>query len=368
MTALASFLRREAALIGCLISTALFFTVLADPVKNVGSLGAFSLFTVWLVGIILWAAFSVLRHADVIAHELGEPLGTLVLTLAVMCIEVSIIAAVMFTGEPNAGIARDTMFAVIMIVINGLAGLALLLGGIRHHEQTYNLQSAQSYLGVLLPLSVCVLILPNFTRSTSEGTFSTPQLIFVGLIAFLIYGVFLAIQTARHREFFAEPTDSADSSEDSEKPKPSIGYHVVLLLAYLVPIVLLAKNLGYTVDYAIADLGAPQALGGVIVAIMVLAPEGLSALFAALDNRLQRSINLLLGSAVASIGLTIPAVVIITLFTGHPLTLGLNPANSILLVVTLGSAFITFSGGKTNILQGAVHLVLFLAYLILIFD
>ncbi len=362
------FLRREAALIGCLISVALFFTVLAEPVEQLDGALPFAFFTVWLVGIILWAAFSVLRHADIIAHELGEPLGTLVLTLSVMCIEVSIITAVMFSGEPNPAFARDTMFAVIMIVLNGLIGLALLLGGIRHHEQTSNLQGAQSYLGVLLPLAGFVLILPNFTLSTPEGTFSTSQLVFVGGIAFLLYGVFLAIQTVRHREFFTEPAATTVDHSSTDAPRPRLVVHFVFLLAYLIPIVLLAKKLGYSMDYAITNLGAPQALGGVIVAAMVLAPEGLSALFAALNNRLQRSINLLLGSAVASIGLTIPAVVVITLLTGNPLTLGLNHADSILLVVTLASALITFFSGKTNILQGAIHLVLFLAYLILIFD
>ncbi len=368
MNRFTTFLRREAALIGCLISTALFFTVFAEPVKQLDGFLPFALFTGWLLAVILWAAFSVLRHADVIAHELGEPLGTLVLTLSVMCIEVSIITAVMFSGDPNPAFARDTMFAVIMIVLNGLIGLALLLGGIRHHEQTYNLQGAQSYLGVLLPLAGFVLILPNFTLSTPEGTFSTTQLIFVGLIAFLIYGVFLAIQTVRHREFFTEPSTPTDDHPSVDAKKPNVVLHVILLLAYLVPIVLLAKKLGYTMDYAISTLGAPQALGGVIVATMVLAPEGLSALFAALNNRLQRSVNLLLGSAVASIGLTIPAVVLITILTGNPLTLGLNHADSILLLITLASALITFVSGKTNILQGAIHLVLFLAYLILIFD
>lgn len=368
MNSITTFLRREASLVACLLTTALFFTVFAEPVKNLGGLGQFSFFSIWLLAIILWAAFSVLRHADVIAHQLGEPLGTLVLTLCVMCIEVSIITAVMFTGEPNSGFARDTMFAVIMLVLNGLVGLALLLGGLRHHEQTYNLQSAQSYLGVLLPLAVCVLILPNFTRSTAAGTYSTPQLVFVGLIAFLIYSVFLAIQTIRHREFFEEPGGN-DHEPDSDCATPApLAFHGVMLIAYLIPIVLLAKKLGYGLDYAIATLGAPQALGGVIVAALVLAPEGLSSLFAAMQNRLQRSVNLLLGSAVASIGLTVPAVVIITLLTGNALTLGLSAADSILLALTLGSAVITFFSGRTNILQGAVHLVLFLAYLLLIFD
>ncbi len=365
---IATFLRREAALVACVITTALFFTVLAEPMKSLDGLGEFSFFSIWLLAVILWAAFSVLRHADVIAHQLGEPIGTLVLTLSVMCIEVSIITSVMFTGEPNAGFARDTMFAVIMIALNGLVGLALLVGGLRHHEQTYNLQSAQSYLGVLLPLAGCVLILPNFTRSTAAGTFSTPQLIFIGIIAFLIYSVFLAIQTISHRKIFEEPDDGEHTHNAECGTRPPLVFHGVMLIAYLIPIVLLAKKLGLALDFAIATLGAPQALGGVIVAALVLAPEGLSSLFAAMQNRLQRSVNLLLGSAVASIGLTVPAVVVITLMTGNALTLGLSPASTVLLALTLGSAVITFFSGRTNILQGAVHLVLFLAYILLIFD
>ncbi|MGC1479570.1 MAG: ionic transporter y4hA [Chthoniobacterales bacterium] len=367
MNSLTAFFRREAALFASIVTTILFFTVLAGPMKNLDSPVAFAFYSAWLLAIILWAAFSVLRHADVIAHRLGEPLGTLILTIAVMGIEVSIIMAVMFTGEPNPAFARDTMFAVIMLVVNGLVGLALLMGGLKHHEQTYNLQSAQSYLGVLLPLSVCVLILPNFTQSTPEGTYSTPQLIFVGVISILIYAVFLAIQTVRHREFFADP-NSANFEHEHDADEPSLVPHFILLILYLIPIVLLAKNLGYAMDYAIVTLGAPPAIGGVIVAAMVLAPEGLSALFAALNNRLQRSVNLLLGSSVASIGLTAPAVVAITLVTGNALTLGLSHADSVLLALTLATAIITFFSGKTNILQGAIHLVLFLAYLILIFD
>lgn len=372
MNAVTSFLKREAALVACVVTAILFFTVLLEPAKNLSSFGLFAFFSVWLIAIILWAAFSVLRHADIIAHELGEPLGTLILTLAVMCIEVSIIGAVMFTGSPNPGFARDTIFAVIMIVLNGLVGVGLLLGGLRHHEQTYNLQSAQSYLGVLLPLAVFVLILPNFTESTPEGSFSTLQLSFVGADAMLIYAVFLAIQTRRHRAFFESAADAV-AVEHAHEADPSDGkvnvlFHSIMLVLYLVPIVLLAKKLGYAMDFAIETLNAPQAIGGVIVAGMVLAPEGLSAIFAAMQNNLQRSVNLLLGSAVASIGLTVPAVVAITLFTGNPLVFGLNNADSVLLTLTLASSIITFSSGRTNVLQGAVHLVLFAAYVVLIFD
>ncbi len=369
MTRVRTFLRREAGLIGSIATTILFFTVFAEPVKHPVHPAVLILLSLWIVATILWASFSVLRHADVLAHELGEPLGTLVLTVSVTCIEVSIITAVMFTGEPNPEFARDTMFAVIMLVMNGLIGLALLLGGFLHHEQTCHLQGSQSYLGVLLPLSICILVLPNFTRSTPEGTYSSLQLTLVGVTGLLLYGIFLGIQTIRHRDFFSEPADPGSAvHEPPPAQQHSRPARIVLLLAYLIPIVLLAETLGHGMDYAITNLGAPAALGGVIVAAMVLAPEGLSALSAALNNRLQRSINLLLGSAVASIGVTIPAVVVITLVTGKPLILGLPAAESVLLALTLASAIITFFSGKTNILQGAIHLVLFVVFGILIFD
>jgi Ca2+:H+ antiporter len=276
------------------------------------------------------------------------------------------IAAVMLTGPQESTLARDTMFAVVMIVFNGMAGLSLLVGGLRYHEQTYNLQGASSFLAVILPLAVLGLVLPNFT-STPGGTLSTLHEGFLMLMSLALYGVFLAIQTLRHRHYFVteEIVETRDRAELDLRPA---AYHGVLLLAYIVPIVLLSKKIAVPIDHAIGVLGAPAALAGFLVAALILAPESLAAVRAALANQLQRAINLLLGSVLASISLTIPAVLAIGLLTDRTVVLGLEPVDVILLVLTLGMSTLTFGSGRTNILLGAVHLLLFFSYLILIFE
>jgi Ca2+:H+ antiporter len=258
------------------------------------------------------------------------------------------------------------MFAVVMIVFNGMAGLALLVGGLRYHEQTYNLQGASSFLAVILPLAVLGLVLPNFT-SAPGGTLSTLHEGFLMLMSVALYGVFLAIQTLRHRHYFVteEIVETRDRAELDLRPA---AYHGALLLAYIVPIVLLSKKIAVPIDHAIGVLGAPAALAGFLVAALILAPESLSAVRAALANQLQRAINLLLGSVLASISLTIPAVLAIGLLTGRTVVLGLESVDVILLVLTLGMSTLTFGSGRTNILLGAVHLLLFFSYLILIFE
>lgn len=335
----------------------------------------------WLLGltavlfaVILAAAFGVVRHADALAVLLGEPYGTLILTLSVISIEVLMISAVMLTGNENPTLARETMYAVVMIVLNGMVGLTLILGGLRHHEQEYNLQGANAFLAVILPLAVLVLVLPNYTRSTEGPTLSVPQEIFLSVISIGLYGVFLAVQTVRHRSYFLAPDTAADGdAPDVEDEHPGLvlrspGFHAAFLLAYMVPIVYLAKLLAIPIDTGIDRFGAPEALGGFIVAVLVLSPEVMSAIRAALANRLQRSVNIFLGSVAATIGLTVPAVLAISLFAGKPVTLGLPPVDTVLLLLTLAVSIVTFASGRTNVLQGAVHLVLFLAYLVLIFD
>jgi Ca2+:H+ antiporter len=365
-------LRREIALPACVGTAALVYGVFADTLDHPGSLVTLGLLSVWVIGAILWAAFSAVRHADAIAHALGEPLGTLVLTLAVTSIEVSIIGAVMFNGLPNESFARDTIFAVVMIVLNGLVGLSLLLGGLRHREQTYHLESGQAYLGVILPLAILALVLPNYTTATPDASLSSGQLLFLAAVSLLLYAVFLGIQTVRNRDYFEERLADLEHGVGGPLagPLPArvLWGHAALLVAYLIPIVMLAEKLGHGIDFAIADLDAPQGLGGVLVASLVLAPEGVTALRAAKENRLQRSVNVLLGSVLASIGLTIPVMVAICLLTDRHLILGLNPANATLLVLTLASSVLTFLSGKTNMLQGAIHLVLFFGFVVLIFD
>jgi len=329
----------------------------------------------WIFAVMLWCAFGVVRHADCLAELLGEPYGTLILTIAVISIEVSLIAAIMLHGGANPTLARDTMLAVIMIVLNGMVGVALLIGGLRHGEQAFNLQGARAFLAVILPLATMSLILPRFTTSTADPTLNRPQAILFAIITVALYATFIAIQTRRHSGFFMQPSSdtTADAGDDGRhghgdlNPR-SIPYHAVFLVLTLLPIVLLSKKLAVLVDHGTETLGAPAALGGVLVAILVLTPEGLAAFHAALANRLQRSVNICLGSALATIGLTIPAVLTINVVTDLHVVLGLEPTEIILLVLTLLLSMLTFGGVRTNVLQGAVHLVVFLVYLVLIFD
>ena len=332
----------------------------------------------WIFAVMLWCAFSVVRHADHLAERLGEPYGTLILTLAVIGIEVSLIAAIMVSGPDTATLARDTMMAALMIVLNGIVGAALLIGGIRHREQHFNLQGAQAFLTVLIPLATMALILPRFTISTPEPTLSPLQGVGFAVVTVALYITFLAIQTSRHRNFFQEPRASTAREEDVEEKKTgrekksilfsSVTLHAILLLLTMIPVVLLSKKLAILVDYGINALRAPAALGGILIATLVLTPESISALKAALDNRLQRAVNICLGSALSTIGLTIPAVLVISMVTGQDVVLGLNSTSIVLLILTLFMSAITFGGIRTSMLQGAVHLVVFCVYLILIFS
>lgn len=327
----------------------------------------------WLFAVMLWSALKVVHHADCLALKLGEPYGTLILTLSVISIEVLMIAALMLSGSNNPTLARDTMFAVVMIVLNGMVGLALVLGALRHHEQSYNLQGANAYLSVIIPLALLTLLLPNVTVSTPTPSLTGFQSIFLIVICIALYGTFLGIQTLRHRGYFTDPTRPADNEPTAEHDSHadlavrSVPFHALLLLAYLIPVVLLAKKLAIPIDYGVEELALPAALGGFIVAALVLTPEAVGAVRAALSNRLQRAVNIFLGSVMATIGLTVPAVLVISLVTGKPVELGLQDADALMLIVTLLVSMVTFSATRTNLLQGVVHLTLFLAYLMLIF-
>lgn len=333
----------------------------------------FTLILTWLLLIILFSVFAVVRHAESLAEKLGEPLGTLVLTLAVTGIEVMIIIATMSTGKGSPTLARDAMFAVIMIVLNGMVGLTLLIGALKYHEQDYNLQGANAFLAVIMPLAVIGLILPNYTNSGPDQSFSPIQAAFLTLISVALYGIFLTIQNGRHREYFRAPSPTAETKNAKRRWRivhevHSAPHHVLLLLAYMVPLVILAEQLAVPIDFTIDVLGAPAALAGLLIAALVLAPESFSAVRAALVNDLQRSVNVLLGSALATIGLTIPAVLIFGLLTGKAVILGLDMVDITLLALTLVLSNMTFSSSRTNVLLGAVHLLLFLAYLLLIFQ
>lgn len=366
-------IRREFALVVGFI-TLVIFTFYGNRWfgEDLNFLLAFVLFA-WLFIVMTWGAFSVVRHADNLAVLLGEPYGTLILTMSVVSIEVALISAIMLTGEASPTLARETMFAVLMIILNGFVAGALLVGAFIHQEQDYNLQGARSFLSVLVPLSVFSLILPDFTVSTATPTFTTGQTVFFALITALLYMVFLAMQTGRHRRDFIDRQHHEVPRIASLKSSPlitaaQVGYHVSLLLLTLFPIILLSKFMAKIVDFGVVSARMPIAMGGIIIALLVLLPEGLAALGAARKNHLQRSVNILLGSALSTIGLTVPAVLIVGLITQQVVILGLDQVSMILLVLTLVLSSFTFGGARTNLLQGAVHLVIFFAYIVLIFN
>lgn len=336
---------------------------LNDPPLLIGLL-------VVLCAVILIAAIAIVRHADILAHRLGEPGGTLLLTLAVTGLEVAMVTFVMATGKPKPMLARDTMFAVVMLVLNGLMGLSLLLGGLRHREQPYNLQGANAFLVMILPLTVLGLILPNFTRGTVGPTLSIFQMIFLSVMSLAIYGIFLFVQNRRHKGFFifAEESASKVIVDGSEHSSHSSGYHSLMLVFYGLPLVLLAKQMAGPLDAMVNRLGAPEALGGFVMAVLVLTPEAIAAVRAAQTNQLQRSVNILMGSVLASIGLTIPMVIAVSIYSGRSLVLGLDPVGMVMLGLTLVTSMLTFSLPKTNLLLGCVHLLLFGAYFMLMFD
>jgi Ca2+:H+ antiporter len=362
-----SIIRSEAALLAGAVTTAILFTVGQDWFYGLDNTPKLIGLFIWVFAIMVWCAFGVVRHADSLAELLGEPYGTLILTISVIGIEVSVIAAVMLNGDPDPVLARDTMLAVLVIVLNGMVGLALLIGGIRHHEQAYNLEGARAFLGVLITVATVTLILPRYTRSTPDGSLTTPQAIFFGLITLALYGTFLALQTTRYRSYYAQPGSTPGKAEAADQGHHhldvrSVPYHAAFLILTLLPIVLLSKKLAVLTDFGLGAFDLPKALGGVLVAILVLTPEALAALKAAAANQLQRSVNICLGSALATISLTVAAVVGIALITGRHIELGLEGPEIVLLVLTLVLSVLTFGGVRTSILQGAVHLVVFVVF------
>jgi len=323
---------------------------------------------VWLFAVILWSAMCVVRHADCLAIKLGEPYGTLILTLSAISVEVVMISTAMLHGANNPTLGRDAIFAVIMIALNGLVGLSLMLGGLRYREQHYNIQGVNAYLNVIMALGVLGLVLPNFTTSTSGPTFSTEQGIFFASVSLLLYAIFLLIQTLRHRGYFLDVKEIATQHSPRHLARVrSTGFHALMLLLYLVTVIFLAEKFAIPLDNSIEQFHMPQAFGGAIIAALVLSPEGLGGITASLHNQLQRSINILFGSVLATIGLTIPAVLMIGLLTKRSVSLGVQGGNLPLLLLTLAVSVVTFTSRKTNILQGCIHLLLFAVFVLLIF-
>lgn len=316
--------------------------------------------------VLMGVVFACVYHADVIAHRTGEPYGTLVLTVAVTVIEVALILSIMLAGEGRPSLARETVFSVIMVVCNGVVGLCLILGGLRYGEQGFRLPGANAYLVVLMPLATLTLILPTYTTSMAGPFFTATQLGFISFVTLALYGVFLYVQTVRHRDYFL--SDLGGAPDDHAMPGARQFWEsVVLLLVGLLAVVLLAKGVAGSIETMVVQVGAPVEAVGLLVALLVLLPETVAALRAARHNELQKSLNLALGSSLATIGLTIPAVSLLAIAHNQPLELGIDQNDTVLLVLTFAVSLVTFGGGRTNILPGFVHLVLFATFVFLIF-
>lgn len=323
----------------------------------------------WLFAVLLGSALAVVRHADHLAVRLGEPYGTLILTLAVTSIEVISISAIMLHGENNPTLARDTLFSVVMIILNGMVGLSLFIGAWRHKEQHYNLQGANAYLGVIIPLAVVSLILPNYTVSTDGPVLSMKQEIFLIFMSICLYTAFLAIQTSRHRGYFALESGAENHRHHNVPRSPySLLFHSVMLILFMAPVVYLAKHMASPIDYFIETLHIPSKLGGMIIALLVATPEAIGAVRAANTNNLQRSVNIFMGSVLSTIGLTVPTILVIGYLSGRGIVLGLQNSDIVMLLLTLMVSVVTFASGRTNVLQGVVHLILFMAWLFLAFE
>jgi len=310
------------------------------------------------------SVFAAVHHAEVVAHRVGEPFGTLVLALAVTLIEVALIVSLMLAGGSEAGaLARDTVFAAVMIILNGIVGLSLLVGGVMHREQIFSLDGVSAALVALASITIMTLVFPNYTLTTPGPFYSPSQLVLIAIVSLAIYGAFVFTQTIRHREYFL---DDASPGTAGHAPAPANRVAMAsaaLLLLCLVAVVLLAKKLAPSLEAAVARLGAPEALVGVVIAGIVLLPEGLAALRAARQNRLQTSLNLALGSALASIGLTIPAVSFLSLYMNTKLVLGIDAKSTVLLLLSLFLTALVLRTGRTIILHGIVLLVVFAIYL-----
>jgi Ca2+:H+ antiporter len=324
------------------------------------------LFAGVLLVILFGTVFAAVHHAEVVAERIGEPFGTLLLTLSVTIIEVALIATIMLGEKAVTTLARDTVFAVVMIVCNGLVGVCILVGGLRYREQDIQVSGSNLYLSVLAVLATITLIMPNYTLTTPGPVYSAGQLGFVSVVTILLYGVFLYTQTVRHRDYFV--VDSANAADDgSQVSNRMIVLSTALLLISLLGVVLLAKKFSQVVDASAELIGAPPAFAGILVALLILLPEGVAAIAAARRNDLQKSINLALGSSLATIGLTIPAVAVAAYELDKQLVLGLPTQEMVLLALTLLLGMMTLGGGRTNILFGLVHLVVFAIFMFLVF-
>ena len=323
---------------------------------------------IWIpvvVGLI-GAVLAAVHHAEVIAERVGEPYGTLVLAVAVTVIEVALIVSLMIADDtPNMGLPRDTVYAAVMIILTGMVGLCLFAGSLQHNEQTFSLHGVSAALATLAALAVLTMVLPSFTTSSPGATYSPGQLGFVALVSLLLYAAFVLVQTVRNRDYFLDELDPTPDAPGHGKAarQSALGWTLLALVASLVAVVLLAKALAPGITASLDAIGAPEAATGVFIAALVLLPESLAAFRAARANRLQTSLNLAIGSALASIGLTIPVVAVLSLVMGWTLELGLDSREVVLLALALLVSTLSLGTGRTTLLHGAVHLVFFGVFL-----
>ena len=309
------------------------------------------------------AIFSAVHHAEILALKVGEPLGSIILALAVTIIESGLIISQMSSGKSGAEfIGRDTIFSALIIVLNGIVGLCLVVGGAKHHEQIFKLDGAAAALSVLTTLAAISLILPTYTISSPGPYYTAFQLGFVGVVSLVLYGIFVFVQTVLHHDYFIMTNDDHSSIKPASR---TVVVSSILLPVALVVVVLLAKFLSEPINNMVGAAGLPIAFVGVIIALVVLLPEGFAAVRAARSNQLQTSLNLALGSAVATIGLTIPVLAFYSIWQNAKLALGIGPQASVMLILTVFVSSITLATGRTTILQGSVHLVIFFVFLFL---
>ena len=316
---------------------------------------------------LIGAVLAAVHHAEVVADKLGEPFGTILLAVAITIIEVALILSLMLAGgAETAALARDTVFAAVMLIVSGIVGLCLLIGGVLYKEQVFKLHGANAALTTLAAIAVLTLILPNYTITTVGPMYSHSQLAFIAVVSLVLYGTFVFVQVIRHRNYFLEATDVELDAATLHAPTTTTNTAMLstgLLLVCLVAVVLLAKSLAPSIEALVARVGAPHQLVGVIIAAIVLLPEGLAAVRAARNNMFQTSLNLALGSALASIGLTIPVVASLSLLMGWTLILGIDMKSTILLLLALFVSSLSLVTGRTNVLQGVILLVIFAVYL-----
>lgn len=328
--------------------------------------------------VLIGAVLAAVHHAEVVAHRVGEPLGSLVLAVAVTVIEVALIVTLMITADKDvSGLARDTVFAAVMISVNGIVGLSLLVSAMKHHLAVFNPEGTGAMLATVVTLATVCLVLPSFTTSEPGPVYTGPQLTFAAIASVVLYGLFVFTQTIRHRDFFLpvdrdgenlKPTDHADLDDDGHADPPdnrTTAWSAGLLLVSLVAVVGLAKIISPAIEDGVEAVGFPNAVVGVVIALLVLLPESIAAVRAAAREKVQVSLNLALGSAMASIGLTIPTIAIVSIWLDGPLALGLDNVQIVLLFMTVVVGILTVVPGRAKPLQGGVHLVLLASFIFL---